>query len=280
VANLATTPRVVARIDAAGGISTLPVAALSGRVYAAVSADGHGAYMSGSSGIAYIDQAGQSTKLLAGQTFDMAVEDGQLYYTNGTNPGIYALGDGLPTSGSPAGRPVVPVVGGSPRSFTFADLSHVVSGMDTLYVSDTIDFQTVVSKYSKQASGEWAYRQSLPYRAFYLTSRVVDGQAQIFGTDQGRLLSLTDSAGYDGVIEGEVATLATAAAKTSFLGVAFAPTIPEASTPALALAGMSCAMLLGWRRQTRSRWLVTASTSSNPHAPAADGSAPADAARR
>jgi len=246
--NPVATPRVVATVDAAGGITTLPVTVLSSRPYAAVSADGQGAYLSGSNGIAYVDAAGQSTKLLSGASFDMAIADGQLYYTNGANPGIYALGAGLPTAGSPVGRLVVPMVGNNPRGFTFVDLSASVPGVDTLYVADSIDSQSGISKYSKQGSGEWVYRQTVQSGALDLVSRVVAGQVQLFGTGTNGLYMLTDTSGYDGLINGSQTTLVTAATRTRFQGVAFAPAVPEASNTVLALTGLAACLLLSRRR--------------------------------
>jgi hypothetical protein len=270
-ANPSTTPRVIALVDAQGGVTTQSVTALPSRVYGAVSADGVSGYLFGSSGVAYVDGAGHSNKILNGQTSDMAIVDGQLFYTfNGTTPGgIYAMDHGLPTSGLQTGQLLATV--GDPRGFTFADLSGAVAGVDTMYVSDLNAGQSVISKFSKQANGEWAYRQSLPFGTFDLSSRVVGGQVQIFGTVSTGLLALTDTSGYDGVISGSVTTLATAAPKTAFRGVALAPisVVPEASGLSLALAGALCC--LGLR--------FTASTNSAPRARAAGGSAPADAAR-
>jgi hypothetical protein len=247
-ASPSTTPRVIAVVDAAGGFATFPVTALSSRAYAAVSANGQGAYLSGSNGIAYVDATGQSVKLLNGQTFDMAIADGQLYYTNGANPGIYALGQGLPTGGSPAGRLEVAVVGTNPRGFTFADLSSAVPGVDTLYVADFVDSRSGVSKYSKQANGEWLYRQTADSGALDLTNRVVAGQVQLFGTGVNGLYTLTDGSGYDGVLTGSFTTLAAAAARTAFRGVALAPAVPEPGAWAMALAGVGCSL---WRIRRR-----------------------------
>jgi hypothetical protein len=119
---------------------------------------------------------------------------------------------------------------GSPYGFFFADLTAAVPGVDTLYVADdTIG----ITKYSL-VSGSWANNGTVgamadAYRG--LTASVASGVVTLYATGLGgsgasgggKLVTLSDSSGYNASFSGTPTVLATAASQTAFRGVAFAP---------------------------------------------------------
>jgi hypothetical protein len=135
---------------------------------------------------------------------------------------------------------------GSPYAFYFADLSSSVAGMDTLYVADD---SIGLTKYSLVA-GSWISNGTVGAAADTfrgLTGNFAGGSVSLFAVGQGgttatgggKLVTLTDSSGYNGAFSAAPITLVTAATNTAFRGVAYLPSaVPEAGTWALLAAGL------------------------------------------
>jgi hypothetical protein len=182
----------------------------------------------------------------------LGIADGQLYYSSGSGTaGIYALGTGLPTSGSFTGALIA--ASASPYAFLFADLSSSVAGVDTLYVADDASTGNGggIPKYSKQGNGSWSFNSVLagtgPVRG--LTGVVSGGAVQLYATSDTKLYAALDDSGYAGSIAGAGAvTLASAAANTVFRGVAMTP-VPEPDGRAIALTSISVLGLFASRRK-------------------------------
>src|SRR5262249_52599733 len=159
---------------------------------------------------------------------------GQLYVSDasGTAVRLGTVGTGLPTTSGQTitNLPGFPTSTGSPYAFFFADLSAAVSGVDTLYVADD---GAGLQKYSL-GSGNWTANGTVgaaadAYRG--LTASVSGTTVTLYAvrkggstaTGGGEFVSLVDSSGYNGAFSGTPTLLSTAAANTSFRGVAFAP---------------------------------------------------------
>ena len=248
----AAVPREIATVSANGSVTTTAVGTLLGgnNVRTAATVDGTGTYAAGAAGVAYVNGSGVATQLSTTNARDLVIADNQLFYSTGSGTtGIYALGTGLPTSGSFAGTLIA--TSASPYAFLFADLSSSVAGVDTLYVADDTATTGGIRKYSKSAAGAWSLNNTIVASGVRgLTGVVNGGQVQLFATSSTNLYGLTDSTGYNANLTGAVTTLATAATNTAFRGLALAPTaaVPEPATYGLALVSL---VLFGVTRRRR-----------------------------
>ena len=247
--------RVIARVSASGAVDTttaLTDAATGNNPRSVASADGTGLWITGGAGGVRYTTFGATTSNQLSTTLtnlrQVNIFDGQLYIStsSGSAVRIGAVGTGLPTAAGEVitNLPGIPTTG-SPYAFFFADLDSGVAGVDTLYVAD--DANTVgtggVRKFSL-VGGTWtangiAGLESDAYRG--LTGSVTGGTVTLFAarkggtaaTGGGEIVSLVDAAGYNATIIATPTLLATAAANTSFRGVALAPF--EIETPNLLL---------------------------------------------
>jgi hypothetical protein len=148
-----TTNRVVARIDAAGGVDTSTAVAVpfnTNNVRGAVSADGQGFWMSGAGspnatgGIWFVPLGGRTGVQVVATPNNvrwMQIFGGQLYgsASSGAFVSVFSIGSGLPMTGpqTATALPGMPVTGSSsPFSFVLLDLNPTIAGPDTLYVAD------------------------------------------------------------------------------------------------------------------------------------------------
>lgn len=195
-----------------------------------------------------------STQLAASPTNTrvLGIADGQLYVSASTGTTRFAaVGTGLPTTAGQTftNLPGMPTAApSSPYGFFFADLSATVPGVDTLYwADDAVGLQ----KYSLN-SGTWVLKGTVGAAADTfrgLTGVVNGGAVSLFATGGGsRLVSLSDTSGYDGTFSGSVTTIASAGTNTAFRGVAMLP-VPEPGTWALMLGGL--ALVAGLARRAR-----------------------------
>jgi hypothetical protein len=255
----ATAPRAANVVAAYGSVLRTPTAGTllggtSKNVRSAASAHTTDIYLGGADGVAYLNYStGTATQISSVNTRDLNVTGDQLYFSTGSGTtGIYALGTGLPTTGSQAATLIAPST--NPYAFLFADLNAAIGGVDTLYVAnDALGIQ----KFSKQASGTWSFNSVVAAASVRgLTGYAnANGTVSLFATsDTGaaggsKLYSLTDNGGYNGNLIGTLTTLATAGTNTVFRGVTMAPAVPEPQTYGLALVGLALVGGLRLRRR-------------------------------
>ena len=135
-----------------------------------------------------------------------------------------AVGSGLPTV---TGQNIIGIPGftlsaGSPYGFFFATLNGG-SGPDTLYVADD---GVGITKYSL-VGGTWTATGTVgsvsdAYRS--VVGVVAGTSVTLYATGNGtKLVTITDSSGYNEPLSGTPTLLATAPTNEAFRGVAFAP---------------------------------------------------------
>ncbi len=195
-------------------------------------------------GVYYISKGGSSgTQLVNVNTRGVRIFGGQLYeWGDATaNYGVYAVGTGLPTSGTQTLNGLPGVSGNSALDtygFFMADLDSSVPGYDTLWMAR--DAQGV-SKYSL-VSGTWTLNNTIdPGTVYHLDGLVTPGGVYIAINNGSNIDILYDTTGYNQPMSGSFATLVTAPTYNAFRGVAFV--VPEPGTIGLmALAGGAIAV--------------------------------------
>ncbi len=244
-----TAARVIGRVDASGTIDTSTAINQfnSNNIRGAASTDGFDVWAVGANtGVFYtnIGSTGSAGGTVAGIVTNLRTVDifgGQLYFSSstGTFRGISTVGTGTPTTSGQTVTLITPPYGignASPYQFFFADLTTSVAGLDTLYVAD--DRATAsgggIAKFSL-VGGSWAltdiYAGTGTVGARGLTGVVNGSNVTLYATttetSANRLISITDTSGYNGRLSGTATTLATAATNTVFRGVAPAPLAGE-----------------------------------------------------
>lgn len=239
----ATVPRVVGLIDQTGAVDTttaLTDTADTNNVRSAVTVDGSGVWVSGGSGgLRYAAKGATTSQQVSSTTNNLralGITDGQLYTSSASGAlRVATVGTGLPTAPPQTianlpgtDIPALP----SPYGFAFFDLNSVVPGVDTLYVAD--DGAAALRKFSL-VGGSWVSNGSVgadadDYRGVAGSVGAGPGVKLVAtrkggsgATGGGELVTLTDTAGYNGAFAGTPAIIATAAANTAFRGVALAP---------------------------------------------------------
>jgi hypothetical protein len=227
---------VVARVDALGRVDTSThfASIAAGSETSATSSDGSTFWIGGagaSAGVAFAALGATSASSLVPSSGlgghavrALGVFGGQLYgAADAAPPFVFAIGSGLPSSGSPpaaelAGLPAT--AGPSPWQFVFVDLNPAVAGVDTLYVAD--DRATAgggIQRYTFNGAA-WSPPTAIA------TGVGVRGLAAI--NAGGTIWLMATTAGSPGapnslvilVDGGSPTTLATAPANTTYLGVA------------------------------------------------------------
>ena len=240
----AATNRVVARVDANGGVDTstaLTDAHSAGNIRAVATDDGSRYWTAGASGGVRFATAGGTTSAQVtttpANTRTLGIVAGQLYVGSGSAPfqGVSSVGTGLPTSTATASLLFTPVAT-SPYGFVLLDRSADVAGADTAYVAD--DSASGLAKYSKAADGTWTARGTVGGNVRGLTGSVLgDGTVRLYATTTtataNTLVTYLDTAAFDAPIAATAATVASAPAQTAFRGVAFAPAGAAPTAPAI-----------------------------------------------
>ena len=144
----ATVFRSAARIDAAGNVDTstsFSTAESGCNARGAVSVDGAGIWISGSTGVWYglfgaATQSGTTVLAAPSNVRWLAIFGGQLYGSSGSSgfTNVFTIGSGLPVTVNQTATPLpgLPTTGASPYGFVLFDLDAKVAGNDTLYLAD------------------------------------------------------------------------------------------------------------------------------------------------
>ena len=227
------TPRVVARVDAAGAVDTTTkiTDAYSGdNVRSAASADGSSFYVAGAKdGVRRYPLGGGAATSISTTPANLRqlnIFGGQLYTSSGAGTGtkgVLSVGTGLPTStGQAATRlpGLSDTLTADSYGFFLADLDEV-AGMDTLYVADGT---SGLQKFSLNG-GTWAPSGTVSGKFVGLTGVQQGKTVTLFTTDSGatQLMKLNDTSGYGGGLAGQATTIVSAKANTVLRGVALAP---------------------------------------------------------
>ncbi|MEP7075597.1 MAG: hypothetical protein ABI878_07270 [Acidobacteriota bacterium] len=229
--------RVIGRIDWNGMVSTataLSDALDGGGVRGAASTNGTDLWVSGNgtgngvSAVRYAVFGSTTSTPLTPSTFNLRalnIFGGQLYVSAGTGssvPRMHSVGVGLPTTTGQA----LSAFAGIPTSVSFnsfflADLSPNIPGVDTLYAAD--DVGDVIRKYSFNGTA-WTASGTVPLPDAAGLIGVVNGSnVTLYVTSPTSLGVLTDTSGYNAVINGTLSVLAHPPDLTEFRSVAFAP---------------------------------------------------------
>ncbi len=193
---------------------------LSGDNFRSVaSTDGTVFWAAGAGGVVYVNAAGTLATLSTTNTRCINIFNNQLYFSTGSGTvGIYSLGSGLPTSGSPTPTLLFSLNSGNGSPYAFA----INSDSTMAYVGDTAG----IYKYTYSADA-WSYQYTLN-TGFKSTSLTVDfsGPSPVIYATAGNtggnsLVTITDTGSGS-----SATTLATAGAGQVFRGVAFAPQNP------------------------------------------------------
>ena len=226
----------VARVDASADVDTstvLPSFAAGNNVRSAVTSNGTDFWVAGAaSGVAHTTLgASTATALNTSDTNlrQVSIQNGQLYASSDKNSlTVATVGTGLPTTAGQtvSNLPGNPDSGGDPYSYVLFDLSGG-STPDTLYVADSTAGK--VDKYT-WSSSKWSSAGSAKVAAVTgLTGTLVGGVPTLYATGSGSsgtsgtLSKVVDNAAAGASMSATVTTLATAASKEAFRGVAFAP---------------------------------------------------------
>src|SRR5262245_7853707 len=251
----ATVPRTVGRVDANGNIDTstaLTDFADQNNPRSVVSTNGTDIWVDGAAGgIRYTTLGATTSTQLSSTVTNLRQTNifaGQLYVSDasGTAVRLGTVGTGLPTTSGQTitNLPGFPTSTGSPYAFFFADLSAAVSGVDTLYVADDSSGAAGgIFKYSldngvwtlhgQAGSGADAYRGLTGVVSGTTVTLYATGNGGSGATGGGKLVTLTDTTGYDGTLAGAPTVLATAPTNEAFRGVAFAPQATDTTLPTL-----------------------------------------------
>ncbi|QMU76143.1 hypothetical protein GXW83_10745 [Streptacidiphilus sp. PB12-B1b] len=226
----------VARAAADGTVDTstaLPSFAAGNNVRSAVSSNGTDIWVAGAAGgIAHTTLGATTATTLNSSDLNfrqLEIADGQLYASSNKNSlTVAAVGTGLPTTAGQSidNLPGNPDSGGDPYSYALFTLGSG-SAPDTLYIADATAGK--ILKYGL-SSGKWKAEGSEKVSSVTgLTGTLHGSTVQLYATGSGSsgasgtLSSVTDTSGAGGSMSGSVTTLASAASRTAFRGVAFAP---------------------------------------------------------
>ena len=218
----ATVLRTIGLVNNAASVDTSrAINMLSGNNYRSVTSSNNTEFWAaGQPGIVYVKPSVATNTLSAVNTRVVKIFNGQLYYSTGSGTiGIYSLGTGLPTSGSPTATALFATgAGTSPYGFEINPTGNVC------YVADD---RTTSGIQKWTNNGTWTLLYTLGTGAsFGARGLAVDWSgaspviyATTAETSANRLITITDT----GTGTDTATTLATASASQIFRGVAFAP---------------------------------------------------------
>jgi hypothetical protein len=227
-----TTNRVIGSVNAAGAIDTSTAfdTFSANSIRSATSTACSNLWAAGGGDGVVYTTLGSTTATPVSNTFtgprQIAIFDGQLYASNVIGATrIGTVGTGTPTASSQT----ISALPGNPSSsnlvngFFFADLSTIVSGVDTLYVAYNSDG---LEKFSL-VGGTWVSNGIIANSTRGLTGVVSGTTVTLYATtvagSNNALVKLTDASGHDGAFTGSATTLLSAGTNRAFAGVTLAP---------------------------------------------------------
>lgn len=242
----ATTNRVVGYIGVSGSTPNVATAVTDGfsadSFRSVITVNGSSFYLSGagasaSGGVRYLGTVGSATTSVPinngntgnPNTRQILILGGNIYLSSGAgNPGIgvHKVGAGLPTSGPQTYTGSITTTA-QIQSFYFTNLGSgnnwASSGFDTVYTADGAN----LSKFSFNGTS-WALNNAVAVTGIGNIIGTTSGSTvTLYGTDTtastGRIISLTDTAGFNVNNNGSATTLATAGTNYAFRGISFAP---------------------------------------------------------
>jgi Secretion system C-terminal sorting domain len=240
-------PRIVARVDKNEVINTTTVTgAYSGDgVESAYSPNGTdiavaGSNINGGGGVRYVTLGGTTSQAVNTANlanYQLNVFNNQLYIScefNNVSVGVFSGTFPVTVAPTITNLPGLPTANSTPLGFLLVDLNNTVTGPDVLYVCDGNNFggplANTLTKYSL-VGGSWVKNNSIAVTAPRgLTGTVNGTTVTLYATSSTNLYSLVDASGYNANITASLSTLATAAANTSFKGLAFAPSVGDVPT--------------------------------------------------
>jgi hypothetical protein len=228
----ATTARVVGRLDASGNVDTstaLTDTDSGNNIRSATSSDGVNLWVSGAvDGVKYTTLGATTSVALGGANLrQVNIFGGQLYVDDSSSTNTFrfgAAGSGLPTTTGQTitGVPGFSATSGSPYGFFFTTLNGGGTP-DTVYLTDD---GVGITKYSL-VGGTWTATGTVGSSADAYRSvvGVVTGTSvTLYATGNGtKLVTITDSSGYNEPFSGTPTQIATAGTNEAFRGIALAP---------------------------------------------------------
>jgi hypothetical protein len=252
ITSAASTPRTVALVSSTGTVDTSTALAdgtTEGQNFrsATTAVTGGNIYNGGGAGIGYTADGATANTLLdtTDKVHEVLVSNGQLYES--TTKNIFAVGSGLPTSGTPTTTALLsganlPANFG-PDEFAFVRLESGSGPPDTMYVADgsngaTAGDPNLVEKYSLEGT-TWTATGSVTVPLVAgLAATVSNGVASIYVTgatstsnsNNTVMDSISDSSGYKGTLTGATVTTIATTSTGDFKGLVI---LPASSTPVL-----------------------------------------------
>ena len=247
---VASTPRVIGRVDALGNIDTstaLTDWSDKNNPRSAVSTDGTNIWAGGAAGGVIYTTLGSTTSTQISSTVanirQVNIFGGQLYAStsSGSTLRLGSVGSGVSNT---TGQTITQLPGlptsGSPYNYFLADLDSNTPGLDTLYLADDTTANGEILKYSL-SGGSWIADGAITAAGIRgLVGSVSGTTVTLYGTTGGSaaagggtLYGFTDTTGYNSAASGTASTLATAATNEAFRGIAFVPTAIVTPEPAL-----------------------------------------------
>jgi hypothetical protein len=263
--------RAIGRVDANGVVNTTQsiTDAFQGDSLRSVATnDGNQFWLSGAAGTAtngglrYVanttDTTTTSLMPSGGNSRQVQVLDGNLFISGGSAAGpgrsVFQVGTGLPTSGSPTFTNTFPVAGSGPQyqSYYFADLNNALGWngtvFDTLYSVDTNGTAGGVDKWTFNG-GAWVNSGVIPFSNMANIIGFTNGSSiTLYGATKetnGKLVTITDTSGYNGTFSGSWGDLATPVAATGTAAFRGITRVPELSTTQLSVEATDATKLEG-----------------------------------
>lgn len=236
------TPRMIGRIDndaSRAVVQTVQAAAMNTAARGAASLDGSAFWVSTSNGgprfLTYGQTVGTGNTLTAAiSTRQVSIFGGDLYAAIDSGDGTGGI---LHYNGTPlATAPSTKIIDGPSGGFFMADLSGAVPGVDTLWAVDVLASE--IEKYSL-VGGTWVANGAIPSGgAVQLAGAVSGTDVTLYGSQLGKISTITDTAGYNAPNDGTVIDIPGFAAGTNYAFKGITTVTPEPVVALFCLASI------------------------------------------